>query len=100
PLVWIGRREPGLARVEVLAAAGSARDYATVLQLSNDAREPEGRGPVGIVLREQRARVTLVGATEFAPWRDAAHRHGFGACIVAASCTRDDGQLVLASYSR
>src|SRR6185312_675103 len=43
---------------------------------------------------------TLVGATEFAPWRDAAHRHGFGACIVAASCTRDDGQLVLASYSR
>jgi len=100
PLVWIGRREPGLARVEVLAAAGSARDYASVLQLSNDAREPGGRGPVGIVLREQRARVTLVGATEFAPWRDAAHRHGFGACIVAASCTRDDGQLVLASYSR
>jgi len=100
PLVWVGWRAPGVAAVEVLAAAGSAEAYASTLRLSNDEREPGGRGPVGIVLREGRARAMPVAAPEFASWREAARRHGFGACIVAASRTRDDGQLVLATYSR
>ncbi|CAM5431869.1 diguanylate cyclase domain-containing protein [Rhodanobacter lindaniclasticus] len=100
PLVWIGRRESGVHAVEVVAAAGPAQAYATALQLSDSPDEPGGRGPVGIALREERARVTPVGSTEFAFWREAAREHGFGACIVAASRTRDGGQLVLASYSR
>ena len=100
PLVWIGRREPGHSNVEVLAAAGPAADYAAALRLSTDESEPGGRGPVAMVLRQEQARVTSVDAPEFAPWRDAAQRHGFGSCIVAASRTRDDGQLVLAAYSR
>lgn len=100
PLVWIGRREPGTARVEVLAAAGSAAEYTAKLHLSNDEREPGGQGPVGIVLREERARLMPVEAPEFSHWRDAARRYGFGACIVAAARTRDDGQLLLAAYSR
>jgi diguanylate cyclase (GGDEF)-like protein len=100
PLVWIGRREPGQDSVEVMAAAGTAAEYASALRLSADESVPGGSGPVGMVLREDRARVTPVGAPEFAPWRDDARRHGFGSCIVAASRTRDDGQLVLAAYSR
>ena len=100
PLVWIGRRESNLHAVEVLAAAGPAQAYAETLRLSDAMDEPGGRGPVGIVLREERARVTPVASAEFAHWRDAARQHGFGACIVAASRTRDGGQLVLASYSR
>ncbi|WP_027484830.1 diguanylate cyclase [Rhodanobacter sp. OR87] len=100
PLVWIGRREPGQDSVEVMAAAGTAAEYASALRLSADESAPGGSGPVGVVLREEQARVTPVGAPEFAPWRDAARRHGFGSSIVAASRTRDDGQLVLAAYSR
>lgn len=100
PLVWIGRREPGRSAVEILAAAGPAADYAAALRLSADESEPGGRGPVGMVLRQQQARVTSVDAPEFMPWHAAAQRHGFGSCIVAASRTRDDGQLVLAAYSR
>ena len=100
PLVWVGRREPGHGEVVVMAAAGSAAAYVTTLRLSNDENEPGGRGPVGMVLRQERARLTLVDAPEFATWREAARQHGFGACIVAASRTRDDGQLVLATYSR
>ncbi|TAL89076.1 MAG: diguanylate cyclase, partial [Rhodanobacter sp.] len=100
PLVWIGRRAPGLAQVDVLAVAGSAAAYASTLRLSNDEREPGGSGPIGIVLREGRARVTPVTAHEFLPWREAACQYGFGASIVAASRTHDDGQLVLATYSR
>ncbi|GAA0888320.1 hypothetical protein GCM10009121_12010 [Rhodanobacter soli] len=100
PLVWVGRREPGHSAVEVLAAAGPASAYAAVLRLSTDESDPGGRGPVAMVLRQEQARATSVDAPEFAPWRDAAQRHGFGSCIVAASRTRDDGQLVLAAYSR
>ncbi|HZX70971.1 MAG TPA: diguanylate cyclase [Rhodanobacter sp.] len=100
PLVWIGRCEPQVPGVDVLAAAGPAEAYASTLRLSVDEHEPEGRGPVGIVLREGHARATPVDAAEFAPWRDAARRHGFGACIVAATRTHDGGQLVLATYSR
>jgi hypothetical protein len=98
--VWIGRREPDHFEVSVLAAAGAAKDYASALRLSSDEREPEGRGPVGIVLREESARVMPVVTAEFAPWQEIAHRYEFGACIVAASRTHDQGQLVLASYSR
>ncbi len=100
PLVWIGWREPRQDAVAVLAAAGSAAAYASTLRVSANAGEPEGGGPVGLVLRDGRARVTLVDAAEFAPWKDAARHYGFGACIVAASQTRDRGQLALATYSR
>jgi diguanylate cyclase (GGDEF)-like protein len=100
PLVWVGRREPGCSAVEVLAASGPAAAYAAALHLSTDESAPGGRGPVAMVLRQEQARATPVDAPEFAPWRDAARRHGFGSCIVAASRTRDDGQLVLAAYSR
>lgn len=100
PLVWIGRRESACHDVEVVAAAGTAAAYASALKLSADESVPGGRGPVGRVLRDERARATPVGAPEFGPWREAARRHGFGSCIAAASRTRDDGQLVLAAYSR
>lgn len=97
PLVWIGRRDLGQSRLEV-TSAGPASKYAESLQLSDDEREPGGRGPVGIVLREGRARVTSINAPEFEPWREAAATYGFGSCIVAASWTRDGGQLVLTTY--
>ena len=99
PLVWIGRREVNQSAVDLLSAAGSAADYATSLRLSADETQPGGRGPVAIALRERRGRAVSVDAQEFAPWRTAAREHGFGACIVAVSTTRDGGQLVLAAYS-
>lgn len=99
PLVWIGRREPERSRLE-LTAAGPAADYASSLQLSDDASEPGGRGPAGIVLREGRARAASLDSPEFAPWREAALRHGLGSSITAASGTADGGQLALAAYSR
>lgn len=98
PLVWAGRREPGQTRLLVLAASGPAAAYAATLELSADAGEPGGRGPVGIVLREEHARAVAVDAPEFAPWQDAARGHGLGAVIVAAARTRDGGQLALAAY--
>lgn len=100
PLVWIGRRGPENTELEIVAAAGSDASYATSLRLSSDPATPGGRGPVAIALREERPLVMPIDAPEFLPWREAARQHGFGACIVAASRTRDDGQLVLAAYSK
>lgn len=99
PLVWIGRREPARMAVETLAAEGAAAGYASALHLSAAAADPGGSGPVGWVLREEKPRLMLAEAPEFAPWREAARRYGLGAIIVAASRTRDDGQLVLSAYA-
>lgn len=99
PLVWIGRQELGHSRLAI-TAAGPAAEYASSLRITDDPREEGGRGPTGIVLREGRARLTLVDSPEYAPWREAARIHGLGSIIVAASGTNDGGQLVLAVYSR
>lgn len=99
PLVWIGRSEDGADAVSVLAAAGPATDYAKALHISANEADPGGGGPVGMVLRDRQARAMPVNAPEFAPWLSAARRYGFGSCIVAASMTRDHGQLALVAYS-
>lgn len=99
PLVWIGRQELGHSLLDI-TAAGQASDFALSLRISDDPRDPGGRGPAGIVLREGRARLTPVDAPEYAPWYEAARQFGLGSIIVAASGTKDGGQLVLAVYSR
>ena len=100
PLVWIGRREPGHAALDVLAAAGPEAAYAADLRISNDEHQAGGGGPVANVLREGKARVVTIDAPEFAPWREAARHHRLGSCIVAAATVRDSGQLTLAAYAR
>lgn len=100
PLVWIGRREPERADIEVLAGAGPEAAYTDALKLSTDPAAPGGSGPVGIVLREGRARTMTIDAPAFAPWREIAGRHGFGGILVAAASTRDAGQLALSAYAR
>lgn len=99
PLVWIGRRELGQSRLDI-TAAGPEAEYGSTLRLSDDAHEPGGRGPTGIVLREGRARLAAVDAPEYASCLESAQGHGFGSIIVAASGTADEGQLALAVYSR
>lgn len=99
PLVWVGCRAPGGDAVSLLAAAGSAESYAATLRLSANEDDPGGRGPVGRALRLGQAQAMPVEAIDFGPWRDIAHQHGFGSCIVAASRTSDQGQLVLVAYS-
>ena len=99
PLVWVGRRAPDQYRVEVMTAAGPESDYAAGLTLTSRADEAIGLGPGGRALREQRAQAMSVDDPAFSPWRDAALQRGFGVCIVAASDTRDGGQLMLATYA-
>lgn len=99
PLVWIGRRDPGKSLLD-LVAAGTAAEYAMALPISDDAREPGGRGPAGVALREGRPQLASINIPEYADWREAAQRYGLDSLIVAASGTADGGQLALAAYSR
>jgi len=100
PLVWIGRREPDRTEIEVVAAGGSAAQYASLLHLSTDENEPGGRGPLGITYRQGGARVTSIDAPTFAHWREAAISYGLGSNIVAVSSTRDGGQVSLSAFAR
>lgn len=99
PLVWIGRRELGQSVLDIVAA-GSEATFGASLRISDDPREPGGRGPAGAALREGRPQLTSVDDPEYAPWREAARRHGLDSIIVAAAGTADGGQLALAAYSR
>ncbi|MEO7053142.1 MAG: diguanylate cyclase [Rhodanobacter sp.] len=99
PLVWIGRRELGQSSLD-LVAAGPAAQYAAALQISDDPRDPGGRGPAGMALREGRPRLASVDAAVPGDWRDLARRYGLDSLIVAASGTADGGQLALAAYAR
>jgi diguanylate cyclase (GGDEF)-like protein len=98
PLVWIGRRELGQSMLDIVAA-GPAAAYGLSLRISDDPREPGGRGPVGLALREGRPRLASVDDPEYASLRQAARSHGLDSIIVAASGTADGGQLALAAYS-
>jgi diguanylate cyclase (GGDEF)-like protein len=99
PLVWIGRRELGQSTLDLIAA-GPAAEYADVWPVSDDPREPGGRGPAGAALREGRPQLASVDAPEDADWHGAARTYGLDSVIVAASGTADGGQLALAAYSR
>lgn len=99
PLVWIGRRELGQSLLDIVAA-GPAAAYGMSLRISDDPREPGGRGPVGVALREGRPRLGSVEDPEYELWRETARSHGLDSIIVAASGTADGGQLALAAYSR
>ncbi|MGS1126325.1 diguanylate cyclase domain-containing protein [Rhodanobacter sp. UC4437_H4] len=99
PLVWIGRRELGQSTLELIAA-GPAAEYASVWPVSDDPREPGGRGPAGAALRDGRPQLASIDSPGDADWQGSAHAYGLDSVIVAAAGTADGGQLALAAYSR
>lgn len=83
-LAWFGRREKA-GSVSVLAAAGPATGFREDVMRTgmrwDDA--PTGRGPTGTAIRLGRTHIARVEDAGFAPWREAARRHGLGsACSI------------------
>ena len=99
PLVWIGRRELGQSTLELIAA-GPAAEYASAWPVSDDPREPGGRGPAGAALRDGRPQLASIDSPDDADWPGSARAYGLDSVIVAAAGTADGGQLALAAYSR
>ncbi len=91
-LAWIGGPEVGTQRVKPLAYAGAAEGYLESSTLRTD-DSPEGRGPVGLCLREGKACVfnDFITDDRALPWRKGALAHGLRA--VAAIPIHLEGEV-------
>jgi len=90
-LVWVGLTSPDGA-VRPVAQAGVAGYLKDIRIVTQD--EPEGRGPVGVAIRENRPVVVedIAKDASMAPWRERARRYGLR--YVAAFPLRRSGQVV------
>jgi PAS domain S-box-containing protein len=82
---WVGWIDAEARTVVPVAHYGKAGDYVAQLRLSIDPDRPEGNGPTGTAMREDR----LVICNDFLrdprtlPWRNLAFRAGLAASLVA-----------------
>ncbi|CAA7613847.1 ATP-binding protein [Magnetospirillum sp. SS-4] len=100
-LVWIGYARPAPSRMVVpVAMAGVARSYLDNVRVSW-ADEDIGRGPTGIAIRTGRPCIVADTETDpiFAPWREAARRHGFRSTIALPIGQGDDRVGALMFYA-
>ena len=88
-MAWIGLVAADSPQVYPVASFGSGTDYLQNLDMSVDAGQPQGRGPIGAAIRSQQP----VWCQDFlqdartAPWHDSARRFGWRS-IAALPLTR------------
>jgi PAS domain S-box-containing protein len=82
-MAWVGWIDPATHELVPVAASGKDTDYLERVRIYTDDR-PEGRGPVGMALRENRLYVCndLLNDHETLPWRPEIERYGFHASAV------------------
>jgi PAS domain S-box-containing protein len=81
-MTWVGKINPETHQVIPVAAAGTYQGFLDKVHVYADDR-PEGRGTVGISLREERTCVTndFLGFPGTLPWRELATHFGFRAIV-------------------
>ncbi len=91
---WIGLASETTRRIEAVAAKGPAASYAREIVIALDADVPEGRGPIGISVREGRPYVSNDFMTDpgTGPWRARAASHGLRA--IAVFPLREGGRVI------
>lgn len=83
-IAWVGYAEQDAAKsVRAVAQFGAAADYLENLQITWDETDLHGRGPTGTAIRTRRPSLArdIEADPAFAPWRDAALKHGFAASL-------------------
>jgi PAS domain S-box-containing protein len=90
--VWVGRRDPETQQIVPVARAGDDKGYLDRIKVYADVR-PEGMGPVGTCIREDRPCVfnDFPNDPKSLPWRAAARANGILA--VAAMPIHFQGQV-------
>ena len=90
---------PGSHWLQAGGCAGEALDYMLGARISMDPSLPEGRGPGGEAMRENRTVVSndFAGEPRLAPWHEAARRFGFAAvaCVPLRRAGAAIGVLIL-----
>ncbi len=84
-LAWIGLVDDATHAVKVVASSGEARAYLDSIQVSIDADKPEGRGPTGMAIRDNReyVRDDFLNDPSTVPWQENARKYGLRS---SASC--------------
>ena len=79
-LAWVGKLNKATGFVTPDITYGSGADYLNGIVLSADESIPQGRGPVGLALREKRNILVndYLGDPITKPWQDQARRFGWG----------------------
>lgn len=78
-MVWIGRVDPVLQRVQPVEAYGTGTEYLAGIEVSTDAASPLGQGPTGTAVRERRAvwSQDYAHSPALAPWHARGARYGW-----------------------
>jgi len=93
-MAWIGMIDHESAKIKPVASAGSGTEYLANLQVSLDAAQPQGRGPIGLAFRsgEPHWCQDFVNAPETATWHQVGSRYDWRAS--AAIPLRREGRVV------
>jgi two-component system, cell cycle sensor histidine kinase and response regulator CckA len=101
-LVWIGYQQMDERKtVRPMACAGHEVGYLRDIEVNWTAEVPNGRGPSGTAIRENRTCVVLDTARDpaFAPWRERALERGYAAVLALPLREGDRAFGVLMIYS-
>ena len=92
-MAWVGWDDPRTHQVAVAAQCGDSGGYLARIKVRSD-DSPEGRGPMGVVLRSGRPRIAadFKSDPEYQPWLAEARRAGFASS--AAFPIREQGKVV------
>ena len=98
---WVGQPDPATRHIVAITKTDSLNAYLDAIFVSMDADVPEGCGPAGTALRENRAFVANQFLVNFAtaPWRSAAERFGIRAAATFPLRCRGEPVGVLTLYS-
>ena len=81
---WIGWHRPDTDQIVPIAVAGDDQGYLSSIVIYADDTRPEGRGPMGVAVREGRPYISnqLLDDPASLPWRDEIMLRGFAASAV------------------
>lgn len=91
---WVRTLESETQRLEMVACAGVNEDFFFGMNTAVNPAMPEGRGPAGLAIRENRIVICndMLNDPICAPWWETARRHGFRAlATLPLTC---DGQTI------
>src|SRR5690606_3489805 len=78
-MAWVGQVDPATQWIHPVASAGGGLSYLEKLSVSANNALPEGRGPTGIALRENRAVCIndYLSDPSTVPWQGLARQYGW-----------------------
>ncbi len=100
-MAWIGMLDADSGKIEAVASYGTGTDYLDGIQISVDAEEPSGRGPIGVAMREDHPYwcQDYLNDSLLAAWHERGARYGWRASAALPLHSKDKVIGVISLYS-